>query len=363
MALDLRMAVKSLRLKNFKCYDNYELNFCDSEGGVFLLFGLFGPNGCGKTTILDAINLVTASFASYEEGRIEVALRRYIRNFKMLSPAGQLASDFLVEADIVSDLGEYTVAVNKGGYVAGKEHPKEIQQTLARQCYRTRYDEELNLFQLRIDRWQIFKELFEAVTGYKVEKEECPMSAFTVNDQELYNSSALLNQYVLSLKITKPEETITDRECSKGEKKIIKNFTTLLNKDDIPSIVIIDDVEMHVEIDRHITLINCIERCFPDSQVIFTTHSPKIVYSFDLERLHDLTVKSPLGNVPWRKSLIRVLGQTVFFHPDDHNREVIVDTLKELRTNPEMDIDWAKSVTREALFTFQGQMIQKAEGI
>ena len=127
MAMDIRMAVKSLRLKNFKCYDNYEINFCDEEGGVYLLFGMFGPNGCGKTTILDAINLVTASFASYDEDRIDVALRRYIRNFKTLSPTEQLAADFMVEADIVSDIGEYTVAVCKSGYVQGKEHPKEIQ--------------------------------------------------------------------------------------------------------------------------------------------------------------------------------------------------------------------------------------------
>lgn len=361
MPMAIRMALKSLRMKNFKCYENYNLNFGDDDDGVFLIFGLFGPNGCGKTTILDAITLSMSSFASYSEKRIDVALSKYIRNYKMLSPSEQSCSDFIVEADFVSDIGDYTVAINRRGYIDGKEHPPQIKESLIRQCYRTRYDEELNLFQLRIDRWELFKELFEAVTGYSVEKVECPVSPFTLDDDELHNGMALLDQYVLNMKITKPNEIISDRECSKGEKKTIKNFTTLLNMDDIPSIILIDDVEMHVEIDRHMILLECIEKCFPDSQVIFTTHSPKIINSFDLLRMQDLTSRSSIANETWRRKLLRLLGKASFFHDEGHNLEVIKDTIRSLREDEEIDKTFVKHIVREALFTSLNQLIEQAE--
>lgn len=329
--MSIRLAVKSIRIRNFKCYEDYSINMSsDSGDGVFLVYGLFGPNGSGKTTVLDALSLVFSSFSSYTEQRIEIALRKYIRNFKFLSPSEQTNANFLIEADIASDIGDYKVCIDKHGYLEGNEHPEEIKKEILTKCFRTRYDEELNTFQLRLDRWEIFKDLFETVTGYKVDKKECPMSPFTIMDESSVSSLANLNEYVLALEIRKPNEIITDRECSKGEKKIIKNFTTLLNKDKIPSVILIDDVEMHVEINRHLSLINCIEKCFPESQVIFTTHSPLIIHGFDVDRLNDLTVKL-FCEEKWRKKAIRFLNKITFFCDDAVLKKKTTDLVEKIR--------------------------------
>lgn len=350
--MSIRLAVKSIRIKNFKCYEDHTINlFPESGDGVFLLFGSFGPNGSGKTTVLDAVTLAFSSFASYTEDRLEVALRKYIRNYKFLSPSEQSKANFLVEADITSDLGDYTVAINKFGYVDGKCHPEKIQNEILTQCFRTRYDEELNTFQLRLDRWDVFKDLFESVTGFTVRKKECPMSPFTVKDAASKASMALLDEYVLELNIVKPNETITDRECSKGEKKILKNFTTLLNKNNIPSVILIDDVEMHVELDRHMHLIHCIERCFPGSQVIFTTHSPKIIYEFDIERMHDLTVQSGIEE-KWRKSVVRLLKKTTFFCEDESLKKEANELIFDVRTKKSMEKDSVLSAVKTILPKF-----------
>jgi predicted ATP-dependent endonuclease of OLD family len=289
-------------------------------------------------------------------------MRKYIRNFKNLTPKEQTKSDFLIEADIISEGGKYSVSINKNGFLEGKDHPQHIKEGIVRQCFRTRYDEELNTFQLRLDRWNIFKELFESVTGYIVEKKESEMSPFTIRDPSLYAQTAMMDKYVLELKIIKPNEIITDRECSKGEKKVLKNFTTLLNKDDIPSLILIDDVEMHVELDRHLILINCIEQCFPGSQTIFTTHSPKIIYGFDTERLQDLTVKSSLSNLSWRKKMIRIISKMSFF---DKNKETsgVKQLLSDIRTKKDLDEKEIKNKVSLLISDFSNESLKELEGI
>jgi len=306
-----------------------------------------------------------STFAAYDSDRIEVSMRKCIRNYKQMTVPEQEKANFLIEAEISSEFGDYSIAIDKSGYLREKGHPKEIAETLMRQSFRTRYDEELHTFQLRLEQWEEFKELFESVTGYKVDKVECPMSPFTVNlnNGNLKNRAAQMDEHVLGLTITKPNETISDRECSKGEKKIIKCFTTLLNKEIMPSVVLIDDVEMHVELSRHMALVGCIEKCFPNCQIVFTTHSPKIIHGFDIDRMIDLTVKSKIGQKTWRKELIRILTQSLFFPNESRNEECIGDMLKQLRTVEDLDKDWAKHVSAEAIFTINNQLLERIEKI
>jgi predicted ATP-dependent endonuclease of OLD family len=288
-------------------------------------------------------------------------MSKLVRNFKNLSPEEQELSDFLVEADIVSDAGSYTVAVNRSGYIEGFEHPDAVREHILRLCYRTRYDEELNMFQLRLDRWDLFKELFEATTGFTVDKVEYETPMFS--DPMSKAQRAMIDDYVLQLIITKPNETITDRDCSKGEKKIIKNFTTLLNKDVIPPVILIDDVEIHVEIGRHMKLVNSIKKCFNNSQVIFTTHSPRIINNYEIDKMIDLTSKDELSSVVWRKQLVRVLNRVLYFESDNDRINSISNILNELHYNVNLDKKWAKSVVSDVVFESQNNLIGDVEKI
>lgn len=339
-----RIYISRLYLKNFKKYEEHEIVFTNEQGKIFPLFGFFGPNGCGKTTVLDAVTLAHCSFSSYDPDRLSDQLgSACIRNFKRMTVEDQQVADFLVEASfMVSDGRQYDIAITRNGYV--KDHPEDICPTLIRQCFKTRYDEELNTFQLRKDRWDIFKALFEVVTGFTVEKQDCPMSPFTISSGE-NRRMACLDEFVLSLTIDKGDgNEISERECSKGEKKIIKNFTTLLNKEFIPSVILIDDVEMHVERSRHLPLLRCVERCFPHSQVIFTTHSPVIVLLYDMERTHDLTVGTVLENKEWRKKLIRDLDRLEFFPLTDDEMTTAANMKARLRTSDSLDFNLANTM-------------------
>jgi predicted ATP-binding protein involved in virulence len=72
----------------------------------------------------------------------------------------------------------------------------------------------------------------------------------------------------------------------------------------IPSIILIDNVEMHVESGRHLPLIRAMKRCFNNSQIITTTHSYHISRNFsDKHQVYDLRLlncSEIYRREPWR---------------------------------------------------------------
>jgi len=362
MAAFVRTRLISVRLTNFKSYEDYLFNLMGTDGNVKRMVGLFGPNGSGKSTMQDAIGLLFRNFAGYDRQRLATSLQRYVRNVDNPDVAGEVASELpdsdssmVIEAEniarddfkssatetwkvegwfITENGDDYTVVVSNDpelyrwrppsrpgldATVAGlkHDHPPEVKVALPKQCFVTKYDQELQKFQLRKDRWLVFKKLFEAVTGFPVEKHDGEMSD-EAKDRRENRHLACIDEFVLGLAIRKPHETISERQCSDGERKILKSFTTVLNKEVIPSIILIDNVEMHVEVDRHVSLVECIEQCFPDSQIIFTTHSPMIINEYPLDRLVSLANKKISPSETWRQEMLRILrGVKLVFRDSD----------------------------------------------
>jgi len=91
--------IKEVRLKNFRCFEEYKLNFDDSKINV-----IEGPNGSGKTSILEALNYAC-----------------FMRSFRTHKPKELLkfeSDNFFIEIKGVSaiDADEWTlsVALSKG---------------------------------------------------------------------------------------------------------------------------------------------------------------------------------------------------------------------------------------------------------
>ena len=56
--------VNKIRFQNYKVFDNVTFDFkYNKETHPFACF--YGPNGCGKTTVLDAIQLVFSRLEGY----------------------------------------------------------------------------------------------------------------------------------------------------------------------------------------------------------------------------------------------------------------------------------------------------------
>ena len=299
--------VKSIRFQDIKAFKDVTFDFTDDKD-IKLFACFFGPNGCGKSTILEVIQLLFSRFEGREKEELKVLLGKSVRHVKGEQNGVYGDDDFLVTADIHSSKGDYQIKLNKSGFI--EDHPEEIKMLVYRLCFTARFDMELHQFQLAREKWGIFKELFENVTGFEITERE---DIFDGSDDPI--QADMMRQYVLGFWVKKPDETISHKECSAGERKVIKCFSTLLSKEYIPSVICIDNVEMHVEQGRHINLVQSMKRCFPNSQIFCTTHSYQISRNFgDRSQLYDLRLikaSKLVKKEPWRLYIADEIGDAI----------------------------------------------------
>ncbi len=262
-----KIRLEKLRMVNFGKHKDVSIDFIPEEISMNCLIG---PNGIGKTTVLNGIQLLFANFNGYEKQRLKAMTLKNVRNHMNMSSGDSEKADFLVEGLFSIDDGtSYTVSVTRDGTVAG--HPNKILQNLQHYCYTATFDRELHLFQLKRNRWPKFKELMEAVTGYEIEED---FQAFGLDSDPKFQR--IIKDYVISFRMNKGREIIGHRQCSAGERKIVRTFSALLNRVATPSIILIDNVTDHVEASRHINVVNSLEKTFSSSQIIVTCHSTPI---------------------------------------------------------------------------------------
>lgn len=275
-----KIKLKSLRLSNFIKHKDIFIEFMPKKISMNCIVG---KNGTGKTTILNAVQLLFANFNAYEIERLKTLMLKNVRNHMSLTADELDSADFLVEGIFeVNDGSEYSVVIKRDGFHS--KHPNNILENLQYYCYSASFDKELHLFQLKRDRWPKFKELMEAVTGYEIEED---VQTFQLDSDPKFRR--IMRDYVIAFKMDKGREVIGHRQCSAGERKIIRTFSALLNRPITPSIILIDNVTDHIEASRHISVINALEKTFSNSQIIVTCHSTPVQrYLPDSNQLLDM---------------------------------------------------------------------------
>jgi ABC-type lipoprotein export system ATPase subunit len=330
--------IKSIRFQNFKVFDDYTFDF-SSENGIKEFVCFIGPNGCGKSTVLNSIQMLFNRYEGRDIEKLKINLGKAVRHVGEHFSEIYVDDDFLITAKMDSSFGEYEVQFNKSGFV--QDHPQGIKENVFRLCYAARFDQELHKFQLAREKWDKFKELFEAVTSFTIEENQDVIKYFSGTDDPTMKQ--LINDYVLSFSIKKPHEVISYKECSDGEKKIIKSFSTLLTLEYSPSIILVDNIEMHVEKGRHIKLIQAMKDCFPNSQIFSTTHSYYVSKVFGKQSgVFDLRmIKSSEGikKQPWRLCIIDEINDCLVKLLLAPNSEELVCRGKKIISTCEGDIN------------------------
>lgn len=287
------MRLNELELTNFKGYEHARFNFGDFQA-------LTGPNGHGKTTVLEAISLICSSL-DFSDGtdavapelvddkvgtdwkptvsgaqRLAAYLRRNIRSGeKSFTILGKFEHEGL----------ELIVELNEKGFVRNDLLKSEIWWPGI--CYFAKFDSEMTSFMLPWRMWSEFKPAYEAITGFEIEPEILEEDEIMLTDDEEDDEEA--RQIVVGFWLEKPASfgrpasRIYCRDCSAGEKKIAKTLSNIVNLEESrqPYLVLVDNIELHIHYKRHLTAVDEIKKIFAGKQIVATTHSTTIMASYE----------------------------------------------------------------------------------
>jgi predicted ATP-binding protein involved in virulence len=301
--------LKKLHLENFCNYDHHTFDFTQSNGDPYQYVCFFGPNGIGKTTLLEAISLLTMNHMGRDSEYIKRSLRKYVRN-RDYDPAYEKISghvyknNFAIETkdNLAEMIIEGTYEMNGESYIVCLTQNGFDRNDLAPEgngpgpwgddhlLYRQRVahmitsDSDLSMskFQLHKDKIKQFEKVTSSVMRFPT---ECvaPSGVLPVD-----------LDYCTDFMIHKNNHRIHYKRMSAGEKKIAKSFSQLLNLvHDLenpdpgepvltgwPRLLLIDNVEMHVYYDRHTTMVDSMKSNFANQQIFATTHSGVLIQNY-----------------------------------------------------------------------------------
>lgn len=298
-----------LHLENFCQYGRHSFDFRKPDGKPYQYICFFGPNGIGKSNLLEAISLLTMNQMGRNPEYVKRSLRKYVQN-EDYDPTYERISGHTYRNDFATETHENLAKmIIEGTYeMDGKSYIVRLTQNgfdrndLAPEgngagpwgddhlFYRQRVahlitsDNDLSMskFQLHKDQIEQFEKITSAVMRFPT---ECiPPSGIVPMD---------LN-YTTDFMIHKNHHKIHYKRMSAGEKKIAKAFSQLLNVvHDLehpdpgepvmrgwPRLLLIDNIEMHIYYDRHTTMVKCMKSSFPEQQIFATTHSGVLIQNF-----------------------------------------------------------------------------------
>lgn len=299
------MFLKQLRLQNFCNFTDYTFDFTRGDGTPYPFVCFYGPNGIGKSTLLEAISLLTSDQTGRPESYVRNSLRKYVRNpdynpsyQKLLgqSYSNEFISgegneglpDMLIEGIYCLDDREYVVSMNQNGWQLNELSTNEggpwtddlaLRRRLV-YSIKTDSDLSLNSFQIHRSHKKDFEKLISTVMRYPVQcVEPSDLEGGTVND------------FCTDVVLVKNNHRIHFKRMSAGERKICKSFSEILNlmnalenpnSEDVsmpgfPRLLLMDNIVMHVYYDRHATMIECLKNVFSKQQIFATTHSGTLI--------------------------------------------------------------------------------------
>jgi len=312
--------IKKLHLKNFCGYQDLEFDFT-KKGKAKNLVILIGENGVGKTSILDAIQLLSSA-SRYYGRNTTINFAKYTYNFDY-DPAKQeyqrqLASQKLkrdengkvvidnTKKQYETDDSEYLATIMEGmremeisGIWETPDGDKEVIVRTSGVVKDELYDggssqyhyfiqadslSNMGKFQIEEERADLFLDLAETIYGY-----ECSLGNKV--DGTIGMEGAEKMYFYVDLILEKPwGDKVHFKRMSDGEKKIATLIRSLCDPTYMEEydIVLIDNIAMHIYWKRHELLIKKLLSTFPEKQFILTTHSGILSKKTPTDNLYDV---------------------------------------------------------------------------
>jgi len=278
--------LKSIALENYCGYRKSEIKFVNPEGEPNNLNILYGPNGEGKSTLLRAITMISNPFELATRQQ-NVAFRKltyhpdYDPTYQAIYNSEGLKNQFDLKLDAKFEWKEDSfkneteerriILTNEG--VIHNELPVQKRGY----CFFIDADHpnNMNKFQIPIENAELFLQMAEVVYGY-----DCELLYETSQpDPKTGKVLKFYTDFVINKARANDITKVYFKRMSDGEKKIATLLRYLCTEDYTgkPSIIVVDNIEMHVYFKRHGKMIDKILRCFPNKQFFMTTHSGTLI--------------------------------------------------------------------------------------
>ena len=278
------LKIKNLTLQNYTGYKNAFFDFTRPGGSYKPVSVFFGPNGIGKSTCLNAINLI-GQCKQYVGRKNDLIFRKltYHPDYDPTLPHFAAYTEKMrIEAVFELDGEEKRVIVTSDGV-------EKCELSGSRNSVFIAADHPMSMkrFQIPSDRVDIFLDVARAVYGYDVKLDK-PVETFESQwDGREDTYEKFQTGQVEGMKIVYFQDFILDKgdvkvhfkSMSDGEQKIATVLRSLCDPAlmDVSDIVLIDNIEMHVYMERHAPMLKKLVECFPSKQFILTSHSPILV--------------------------------------------------------------------------------------
>lgn len=280
--------IKKVILQNFRGYKNMEFSFTQ-EDKIKNLAVVLSPNGFGKSTLLEAVNLLSNPYSNLAKDT-NMAFRKmtYSQDFQVdyqgyVKNENQLHMEGIFE----TDKGDKQVVIETDGVKVC-----QLEKKLHGHAYFIDADNPMNMRRFQVESSYVnkFLQMAEIIYGFKCEV------ARKVQDKEFtFYTDLIIHKDFKIQESTK----VHFKSMSDGERKIATLLSYLFDPCYIDGrdIVLIDNVDQHVYFRRHAAMIDKMLDFFPQKQFIITSHSGTLIshvaskygkqYLYDLEMMKD----------------------------------------------------------------------------
>jgi predicted ATPase len=337
-----------LQVRSFKGIESLDFDFTRSDGTALSQMLFIGPNATGKTSLLEAIGLLTSNMTpssgiesssrfSATDFEIKSAIESN-REIRLGSPPKQHtgAQRLLTWRSPIHTSDNLNVSVHffkadsgvasggpSGGTWEKTEVLDDLEQKLVnaytrRATSRSRDPNAPDPFAQVQRAWQKFE---DAQTHLDVIQEsDNPGSAFRVvvrDDREIpADVGSLAKARKLAPARADIPSLITLDQLSAGQQRLFSFIGPLVFRDRPAEIVLIDEAESHLHPTWAMRLIPALREVVPHAQIIATTHSPYLVDQFQPEEIFTL----------YRDQQDRVSCARLREHPDFERLKTIMST-------------------------------------
>jgi hypothetical protein len=303
-----RNRIDNLELHNFKCFESLQLNFNRGSelGGAWTC--LAGINGAGKSSVLQALAILTLNRSyAVELGRTRLlSMQRRgegagtLKIVATISDQGFLAQSTFSLEERFPNL-EKPVALQKLvlGYGASRNLSPGLDST--RMSFSIELRRVLSLF-------EPFAPFANAEVFFRHSGEIPPnfLPFFSSVLRQIFPDELPLNPNRDSLVFSVRGASVSVEELPDGYRSSLawlsdlcwnwsKNNPDCMDPAEVEALVLIDEIDLHLHPQLQRTLVPRLRQIFPRVQWIVTTHSPLVLGCFDKNEIILLDADSPDG--------------------------------------------------------------------